>query len=205
MKALVYDAYGGLGASRGHAAPRAASAPSRSSTANPAARRSTPRRTPATPNSSGRWAPTRSLTTQPRISATRFRISTSSRSAATFACARRARSNPAACGLPQCRARSRQPPAGRHSHFDAAGRLRTRGNEAYRGAARGRRGAADGRRNVRAGPRHRSVRAKRAAFAARLSSASNETRPAVPQDAPAQCGTGVVLASAGSSRRSRVE
>lgn len=69
--------------------PQAASAPSRFGTANPAARRSTLRRAPATRNSSDRWAPTRSSITKPRISATRFRISTSStmRSAATFTCA----------------------------------------------------------------------------------------------------------------------
>lgn len=77
--------------------PQAASAPSRSSTAYPAAPRSTPRRAPATRNSSGRWRrhghrlrdrgfPRRGFGSRRRL-----------RSAATFTCARRARSNPAGC------------------------------------------------------------------------------------------------------------
>ena len=56
-------------------------------------RRATVHATASARNAEGRWAPMRS--TQPRISATRFRISTSSRLAATFSCARKARSNPA--------------------------------------------------------------------------------------------------------------
>ena len=110
---------------------------------------------------------------------------------------RKARSNPAArWSAPP---RFRQPPAGGHSRFDAAGRVRTRGHE--RIAAPIEEGAARLRVDETLAP-DRAFEAHRLSETGHAHGRSGETRPA--PDALAQDSAVARTNSAGSSRRSRV-